>query len=313
MRYIYITTNKVNGKKYLGQRKIPKGKTHENDSYLGSGTLLLKAIKKYGKDNFSKEVIHLCTTQKEADYLEIKEINDREVLSNKHIWYNRDAGGQYNRHESHSEITSKVMKAFYSTEQGKKIIEENAERNRKKRIDRIVSKYGSLHQYELFKYSIKAKKKLKYTNIKHKRLLLKCYNTTLNINNTVIANKKLWSENKPEKLKQIREGQNKRKELLSSLGQDYHTKEQRKKFALAKCRSSNNSLGHYIISNYDMKYNLIERKVKKTYLKVYKNKDNLIKQLQSIREIIFNETNKDIDLNTMIELTHDSLRNRGIL
>lgn len=62
-----------------------------------------------------------------------------------------------------------------------------------------------------------------------------------------------------------------------------------------------------------MKYDLIERKVKKTYLKVYKNKDNLIKQLQSIREIIFNETNKDIDLNTMIELTHDSLRNRGIL
>jgi hypothetical protein len=51
MACIYITTNKVNGKKYIGQSK------YNNLSYLGSGKLLKQAIKKYGKDNFCKKII----------------------------------------------------------------------------------------------------------------------------------------------------------------------------------------------------------------------------------------------------------------
>ena len=43
MRYIYITTNNVNGKRYLGQRKTPKDKTHENDTHLGSGSIAIAA------------------------------------------------------------------------------------------------------------------------------------------------------------------------------------------------------------------------------------------------------------------------------
>ena len=45
--FIYITTNMVNGKRYIGQKKFCDGwKT-----YLGSGKLLKEAIKKYGKEN----------------------------------------------------------------------------------------------------------------------------------------------------------------------------------------------------------------------------------------------------------------------
>ena len=117
MRYIYITTNLINGKRYLGQRKTPKGKTPQSDTYLGSGTLLLAAIKKYGKDNFKKEIIHECYSQKDADFLEILEIEQREILSNKDKWYNRDAGGQYGRSEKHSELTSNAMKEFYANDQ----------------------------------------------------------------------------------------------------------------------------------------------------------------------------------------------------
>ena len=50
---IYITTNLINGKKYIGSHLI----SGINDTYLGSGVLLKKAIKKYGKSNFQREII----------------------------------------------------------------------------------------------------------------------------------------------------------------------------------------------------------------------------------------------------------------
>lgn len=50
---IYITTNLVNGKKYIGSHLT----SNINDTYLGSGVLLKKAIKKYGKSNFQREII----------------------------------------------------------------------------------------------------------------------------------------------------------------------------------------------------------------------------------------------------------------
>jgi hypothetical protein len=57
MNYIYRTTNIVNGKTYIGQRSSKMIKTIEKDSYLGSGTILRRAIKKYGKDFFKKEIL----------------------------------------------------------------------------------------------------------------------------------------------------------------------------------------------------------------------------------------------------------------
>jgi len=48
--FIYETTNIVNLKRYRGIHKTSK----IEDGYLGSGTVLLNAIEKYGKQN-SKE------------------------------------------------------------------------------------------------------------------------------------------------------------------------------------------------------------------------------------------------------------------
>ena len=59
--FIYITTNHVNGKKYIGQKKYDdKGKWKD---YLGSGKHLKNAINKYGRENFSKEIIEECETK----------------------------------------------------------------------------------------------------------------------------------------------------------------------------------------------------------------------------------------------------------
>jgi hypothetical protein len=61
---IYKTTNLINGISYIG-RDI-----NNDASYLGSGSILKKAIKKYGKENFKKEIIEICIS---LDELKIRE------------------------------------------------------------------------------------------------------------------------------------------------------------------------------------------------------------------------------------------------
>lgn len=85
--YIYITTNKINGKKYIGQHK---GKPE--DSYLGSGTNLVKAINKYGKENFSKEILCFCKTREEADIKEKYYIEYYNAVKDDNF-YNLSEGG----------------------------------------------------------------------------------------------------------------------------------------------------------------------------------------------------------------------------
>jgi group I intron endonuclease len=65
--YIYKTTNLINGKSYIGKRKGEFDK-----SYYGSGMILQKALKKYGKENF--EVVILSKYDNEDD------LNSAEIM-----------------------------------------------------------------------------------------------------------------------------------------------------------------------------------------------------------------------------------------
>lgn len=58
---VYKTTNLINGKIYVGQD------SKNNPEYLGSGTIIKRAIKKYGKENFKKEILHFCKNKAEMD------------------------------------------------------------------------------------------------------------------------------------------------------------------------------------------------------------------------------------------------------
>lgn len=86
--FIYITTNHINNKKYIGQKKY----NNNWKTYLGSGVLLSRAIKKYGKENFSKEIIENCYTK--------EQLNEREKFWIKYYkavtsddFYNLASGG----------------------------------------------------------------------------------------------------------------------------------------------------------------------------------------------------------------------------
>ncbi len=52
--YIYKTTNLINGKMYIGKHECQK---FDFEKYKGSGILLTKAFKKYGKQNFKCELL----------------------------------------------------------------------------------------------------------------------------------------------------------------------------------------------------------------------------------------------------------------
>ena len=56
---VYKTTNLINGKFYIG---IHKQLGEEFDGYYGSGLLLVKAIAKYGKENFLRETLFTYDT-----------------------------------------------------------------------------------------------------------------------------------------------------------------------------------------------------------------------------------------------------------
>ena len=79
---IYKTINKVNGKAYIGKD------VRNNPKYLGSGTSLLKAIKKYGKENFKKEILEHCESKDELWKREEYWLNRFKVKTNPNF-YNR--------------------------------------------------------------------------------------------------------------------------------------------------------------------------------------------------------------------------------
>ena len=64
--FIYIITNQINGKQYVGQHVTE----NEDDLYFGSGLLIRAAIKKYSIENFSKSYIEECFSYEELNLRE---------------------------------------------------------------------------------------------------------------------------------------------------------------------------------------------------------------------------------------------------
>ena len=122
--FIYITENKVNGKKYLGMCKYKK---KNQSTYLGSGKALKRAIAKYGKESFKRSIIDQAKSKNALSDMEIEYIKKYECVKSLG-WYNITAGG-YNTKgfagRKHSEKTKEQMRKNYKrvlTEDGAKRI-----------------------------------------------------------------------------------------------------------------------------------------------------------------------------------------------
>lgn len=136
---IYITTNLINGKKYIGRDS-------KNDpKYLGSGHGLLRAIKKYGKQNFKKEILEEC-----ADFDELQEREE--------YWLNYyDAGRNdefYNMHNHSSggslgiNISDETRKKLRDFNLGKKLSLETRRKMSESRRGNKNHFFGKTHSDE---------------------------------------------------------------------------------------------------------------------------------------------------------------------
>jgi hypothetical protein len=91
--FVYLITNKVTNRKYVGKKlfhfsktKQVKGKkkkfkvNSDWHTYYGSNTELQNDVILHGQENFERVILHLCKSKGECSYLEAKEQFNRNVM-----------------------------------------------------------------------------------------------------------------------------------------------------------------------------------------------------------------------------------------
>jgi hypothetical protein len=115
--YVYLITNTITGRKYIGKKlfwfrktKVLKGKKKrlkvESDwkDYWSSSDELKADIEKLGINNFSREILHICPNKGLCNYLEAKEQMVRCVLETDQ-YYNSQV--QCRVHRTHIKMIGK--------------------------------------------------------------------------------------------------------------------------------------------------------------------------------------------------------------
>lgn len=85
---VYKTTCLVNNKIYIGVHST----LNKDDSYLGSGVEFTKAVKKYGRENFIREILFECQSAEEMFEKEKELVTENFIECSEN--YNMIVGGK---------------------------------------------------------------------------------------------------------------------------------------------------------------------------------------------------------------------------
>ena len=89
---IYMITNCITDKSYVGRRKLLTTSVGQLHSYYGSGSYIRRAVKAYGIENFKKVYIDVAYSDEELDEKEIYYIKKYQTIEN---GYNLTPGGDH--------------------------------------------------------------------------------------------------------------------------------------------------------------------------------------------------------------------------
>lgn len=130
---VYCHTNKIDGKKYVGitgqkpEKRWGNGRNYSHNAYFDN------AIKKYGWEEFSHEILFTGLSKKEAEDKEI-ELIAKWGLTNRDNGYNLSNGG-----EGAASLTDEIKKKISEAKKGQTLSEES---KRKMSISRTGNKHS---------------------------------------------------------------------------------------------------------------------------------------------------------------------------
>jgi hypothetical protein len=100
--FVYLITNNISNRKYIGKKlakfskttyktiKLKNGNKKKKkirskidsdwQEYYGSSLELTEDIQKFGKENFTREILYFCKSKGECSYVEAREQFSRKVL-----------------------------------------------------------------------------------------------------------------------------------------------------------------------------------------------------------------------------------------
>jgi len=162
--YIYKITNKTNGKIYVGVHS-----THDmNDGYMGSGKLILNAIKKYGRDSFTKDILEIFDKAEDA-FLREREIVNEDFIRRSDT-YNLGFGGSggtifQNRKAFTGNHSKETKDKIRNSNLGKQVSQET----RKKLSENNFAKRNPDKQKKHAKYAAQQSHKNRIVNVEYKK------------------------------------------------------------------------------------------------------------------------------------------------
>lgn len=135
--YIYIITNLINGKQYVGQT-VETIKIRFNNHCAGKNSVISKAIRKYGKKNFKVQELAIAYNQKQLDLSEGFYIKSFNTLSPNGYNIKEIIDGK----GRHSKETIEKIRKSCNKEKNLKIFSENGKKFRGKYYkESLHSKY----------------------------------------------------------------------------------------------------------------------------------------------------------------------------